>query len=356
MKKIIIFIVISLLLFSLYPQDATSAQQSDLQTNFGLLGTLFKLERLRDEAVARIQKINRDIQENENTIRKSEDIIGRAKEKGNIQAETIARQALMNAQEAKRKNEISKSAFELRRRRAEEAYAGVRNMLAQRLGVKSQINGLVSNYSGRVDIFKKNGDKLSLDDSRGGYPPPAGYLEPGDEVWTYGNSKAEVQVWGGLGSVTLGKYSRFKVEEDSEGRQIINFLKGKAYIAVDKADDFAKMLREKLKAYKEDLRTIVEADEEERERALRMWMREFGRRFEVRTTTLAGTVRGTDFLVFLKDNNETELTVLKGSVELSDLQGKKKVIVDAGYKVTASKEGISEPQRIDLTKIERWWD
>jgi hypothetical protein len=79
----------------------------------------------------------------------------------------------------------------------------------------------------------------------------SGYLEPGDEVITYGNSKAELQVWGGQGSVTLGEYSKFRVEEDSAGEQIINFLKGKAYIAVDKADDFAKMLREKLNACKE---------------------------------------------------------------------------------------------------------
>jgi hypothetical protein len=35
-----------------------------------------------------------------------------------------------------------KSALELRKKRAEESYASVRNMLAQGLGVKSQINGL----------------------------------------------------------------------------------------------------------------------------------------------------------------------------------------------------------------------
>jgi hypothetical protein len=31
-------------------------------------------------------------------------------------------------------------------------------------------------------------------------------------------------------------------------------------------------------------------------------------------------------------------------------------MVNAGYNATASNEGILEPQKIDLTKIVRWWN
>ena len=68
-------------------------------------------------------------------------------------------------------------------------------------------------------------------------------------------------------------------------------------------------------------------------------------------------MRGTEFLVFEDDQTGTEIIVLEGSVEMKGTKGDKTVIVNAGYKGAATKGGIlSDPEKIDLSKIERWWE
>lgn len=111
------------------------AQDSDVQKNNWLLGVIFKLERMKDNSVADIQKCEREIQKSESTIRKSEDIIRQAQQRGNAQAEMIARQALTTAQEAKRKNEILKQEAEKRKSKAELAKASVSATLAKQLNL-----------------------------------------------------------------------------------------------------------------------------------------------------------------------------------------------------------------------------
>jgi ferric-dicitrate binding protein FerR (iron transport regulator) len=68
-------------------------------------------------------------------------------------------------------------------------------------------------------------------------------------------------------------------------------------------------------------------------------------------------VRGTEFLVFEDDKTGTEIIVLEGSVEMKGTKGEKTTIVNAGYKGTATKDGIlSDPEKIDLSNLERWWE
>jgi len=79
------------------------------------------------------------------------------------------------------------------------------------------------------------------------------------------------------------------------------------------------------------------------------------RRFGFPTCGVRGAVRGTEFLITIKDDNESSVIVLEGSIELNDLQGKKKVTVNIGYEATVSKQSvISESQKINFSKIERW--
>ena len=65
-------------------------------------------------------------------------------------------------------------------------------------------------------------------------------------------------------------------------------------------------------------------------------------------------MRGTKFTVELKNGETTELMVLEGAIEASDLKGEKRVLVEEGFKVIMTKDGISEPQKI--TEIEKWWE
>ena len=245
-KGVYILSVLLLLIF----YGISFAQDSDVQKNNWLLGVIFKLGNMRDKAMADIQKYTREIQK----LRKHyQEISGHNKTgttKGNAQAEMIARQALTTAQEAKRKNEENKQSAELREKRAEIAMANVRNMLANKLSQNQEIKSVVTNYSGNVSVLKKNGETIPLEKNK------TGYLETGDEIWTLGNSSAELQFLEGRGSLKVGEYSKVRMEADDAGTEVMNMIQGKVNISVGKVENYQKMMEEKIKAYKEDLKTV----------------------------------------------------------------------------------------------------
>jgi FecR protein. len=312
-----------------------------------LLGVIFKLENMRDKAIADIQKYEGDIQKCDTTISKSENIVRLAQQKGNVQAEIIAREASLKAHEAKIKNRDKKNLAEINKKRAEFALATVKNELSNALSQPQKIKSVITNYSGRVEIQKENGETFDF-----GKNQPV-FLEKGDFIMTYGNSSAELQFLEGRGSLKVGEYSKVKMEEDDKGTQTLNMLKGKAHIDVEKTDEYLKMLDEKLKEYKEDISNIPE-DYEKFVKGLRAQVQ---KKFEVRTQGGGCAVRGTEFLVFEDDKTGTEIIVLEGSVEMKGVKGEKTIIVNAGNKGTVTKDGkLSEPKKIDLSKIERWWE
>ena len=159
-------------------------------------------------------------------------------------------EALAKANEAKVKNEKNRSMAELKKKRSELAIANVRNMLADKLSQTQEIKSVVTNYSGNVSILKKNGETIPLENNR------SGYLETGDEIWTLGNSGAEIQFLEGRGSLKVGEYSKVKMEADDTGTQVMNMIQGKINISVEKVESYQKMMEEKIKAYKEDLKTV----------------------------------------------------------------------------------------------------
>jgi hypothetical protein len=96
-----VYILSGLLLLIFY---GVSFAQDTSQSNW-LPGVIFKLENMRDGAIADIQKYEGEIQKCDNTISKSENIVRLAQEKGNVKAEMVAREASIKATEAKMKNE-----------------------------------------------------------------------------------------------------------------------------------------------------------------------------------------------------------------------------------------------------------
>ena len=359
--------ILSVLLFLIF-YGISFAQDSDVQKNNWLLGVIFKLERMRGNAIADIQRYEGEIQRCNATIGKSENIIKLARQKGNAEAERIAGSALAKARQAKLKNEELKNSAALRKRRAEVALANVHNLMAKQLAVKAEIRSVVTGRTGRAVIFSKRlNESINLDDNR------AAFLEPGDEIWTYGNSSVEMQFLDGRGTLKLGEYSKFKIEEDGQGTQIINMLKGKIYIGLDKIDDYQKMMEEKISRYKSDTALVkdevvdrlVEEHEKLQERLEKaqkgynstslLWPLLPG--FEFRTSGFAGAVRQTEFLVFEDEKAGTELIVLEGVVDVKAIKGDNTFLVDAGYRIRATKDGvISRPEKIDQAKIERWWE
>lgn len=302
----------------------------DASRNSWLFSVVVKLERMRDDAASDIARYEKLIRDCEASVSRSEAIITQFVQKGNVRAEQVARQALANAQEARKKNEAGKSATVTRKVRAEEAIARVRNLLTGKSPVDAEIQAVVSNYSGDVGYFSKRLNKtIAFDDAR------AGYLETGDEIRTSGGSRAQVHFLDGRGTIDIGENSKLAIERSDNDSQVIGLLKGKINVEVEKFEDFGKDFLKGLKTHWE-------------------------RKLSVRTPAWAMAVRGTRFLVSTDDSAGTELVVLEGSVEVRsahEKNGDVSLMVDAGYRIQASNDGIiSEPEKIDMTEIERWWE
>ena len=346
------------ILFLLSFCSISFAQDSDAQKSNWLLGVIFKLENMRDKAIADIKKYEGEIQKCDNTISKSENIVKLAQQKGNVKAETVAREASSKAQEARIKYIELKNSAELNKKRAEIALAHVNNVFSDALSNPQKIKSVITNYSGRVSIQKKDGEHFTFEKNQ------KGFLETGDEVSTYENSSAELQFLDGRGSLKVGEYSRLKMEEDDAGTQVMNMIQGKVNISVEKVENYQKMMEEKIKAYKEDLKTVNDATKQEKINAyenylkgLKSRMQNMRKKFEIQTPATVSSPRGTQFLVYEDEKKGTEVVVLEGVVELKSKNENKTVVVNEGYRAAVAKDGkFSEPEKIDLSKIERWWE
>lgn len=76
-------------------------------------------------------------------------------------------------------------------------------------------------------------------------------------------------------------------------------------------------------------------------------------RFEVRAPSQTTSVRGTQFIVTVHDQ-VSEVLVYEGEVEVTNNRTKRKIMVGAGYKVTASASEMSSPARLTTSDQARW--
>jgi len=341
-------------LFLLIFYGISFAQDADVQKSSWLLGVIFKLENMRDKAIADIQKYEGEIQKCENTISKSENIVRLAQQKGNVKAEIIAREASIKAQEARIKNRDRKNSTELNKKRAEIALAYVKNVFSDALSHPQIIKSVITNYSGRVSIQKKNGEHFTFEKNQ------TGLLEKGDEIATYENGSAELQFLDGRGTINVGEYSRVKMEEDDAGTQVMNMIRGKVNISVEKLENYQKMMEEKIKAYNEDLKTVKDETKQkivDKYESIKKAFANYTRKFEVRTSGAICVVRGTQLLVYEDEKKGTEVVVLEGRVDLKSKNKNRTVVVNEGYRAVVAKDGkLSEPEKIDISNLERWWE
>lgn len=343
------------ILFLLISCSISFAQDADVQKSDLLLSVIFKLENMRDKAIADIQKYEGEIQKCDNTISKSENIVRLAQQKGNVKAEEIAREASIKAQEARRKNIVLKNSAELNKKRAEIALAHVKNVFSNALSNPQKIKSVITNYSGRVSIQKKDGEIIHFGENQ------KGFLETGDEVSTYENSSVELQFIDGRGTMNVGQYSQVKMEEDDAGTQVMNMIQGKVNISVEKLENYQKMMEEKIKAYKEDLKTVKDETKQkivdEYESSLKKARAYIVKKFEVQTRNSAVAPRGTQFLVYEDEKKGTEVVVLEGIVELNIKNENRTVVVPEGWRAAVAKDGkLSDLEMIDISNLERWWE
>lgn len=357
MRKAISVIFVLLGLLFICP-TISQAQSVDL------VGVLFKLQGMKDNATADIQRYEGEIQKCGIIIMKTKQIISLAQQKGNKKAGTIAQEALMNAKEAMRKNQELKNRAELRKKKADIAYTNVRNLLSKNAGSNSKIKGIVTNHTGNVYIYKANGTKASLEN---------GFLEIGDGIWT-GDGSAEIQILGGRATARIGPHSRFVMKEYTPQEKVAELIKGKVYIAVDKIDEYMKKMKKEIAQHKSDptlkdkvVGKMMDEYEKILDRYKKVKSGEYddrsafgtgilGMTLMLRTPCAVAGVRGTKFLVFEDEKTGTELIVLRGIVDVKAIKGNESVSVDAGYRIRVTKDGIiSKPEKIDLKKLKRWW-
>jgi hypothetical protein len=348
-KYIFIFITVFFGCSYISQAQVSNSEKSDL-----LLSVIFKLENMRDNAIADIQKYESTIQKCDNTISRSENIIQLARKEGNSEAEKIASDALNKAKNAKEKNSEMKKSSEENQKRVELALATVKNEFSKSLSNPQKIKSVITNYSGRVSIQKKNGELFTFEKNQ------EGFLETGDEISTYENSSIDLQFLDGRGTMNVGPYSQVKMEEDEAGTQVMNMIKGQVNFTVEKLENYQATMEEKINAYKEDLKTVKDEFKQKIVDEYNLIIRypeNVRKKFEVRTLPFAASIRGTQFLVYEDDKKGTELIVIEGSVEMKGIKEGNTILVNTGYKVTATKDGIlSDPKKIDLTTIERWWE
>jgi len=366
-----ISIVTTLVVMFLVCTGSAHAQMTDIQGKTRLLGMIFKLENLEERAATDIQRYESRIKKCGDTIRKCQNIINLAQEKGHTQAEKVAGDALAKAMNARRINTELKHAAEIRKNRAGIAKATVSNLLKTDASARPEIKSLITDYSGDVYVWsEKQGKTIKLGEDS------VFCLKPGEVILTKGNSSVEMQFLDGRGAVRIGEHSRLSIEKNASGSQTINMIKGKLHIAVNKLDEYRKMFEEKLKAYQELenpstakdvlVQEIAEEYEQKKDRIEKVksgkyhsygFLGPLGSAPLIRTTGGTCSIRGTKFLVFEDEKAGTELIVLEGVVDVRATKGEESIPVNAGYRIRASKDGvISKPEKIDPMKIEKWWE
>jgi len=330
-----------------------------------LVGVLFKLERMRDNATADIQRYEGEIYKCNATIGKCENIIRLARQRGNAEAEKIAGNALTKARQAKLKNEELRNSAVLGKKRADIAFTSVRNLLSKNPVSNGHIiRGVVTHYTGDVRIYGTNSSKVSLKD---------GLLKPGDEIWT-GDGSAEIQMLGGRATTKIGPHSNLIMRGYTPQEKVAELIKGKVYIAVDKIDEYVKKMKEEIAQHKSDPTfkdKVVGKMLDKYEGVLDRYEKKVKSiRFNddvkgmmgllpmvIRTPCAVLADRGTKFLVFEDEKTGTELIVLEGVVDVKAIKGTESTSVNAGYRIRATKDGvISKPEKIDLKKLKRWWE
>lgn len=317
-----------------------------------LLSVFFKVQALRDQAIAELRKLDMEIKKNEETIQKSQQIISRASQRTDEnakRAEAIAREALMTAQEAKRRNEETKREWELKKIRADRAYATIVNMLSQKYdwekyGLGKEIKGFMTNYTGNVSIIKANGDRVSLEN---------GFLETGDKVLT-ADGTAEIQILDGRANVKLGPYSEFVMKEDTPQEQVLELVKGKIYSNVEKKESFKEKMQNSIKQYKEDLKTIMNLKKEDFDNLIKYLNKNLDKSYIIKAFYAVIGPRGTTYTAEIKDG-VVEISVIDGSVEVTLPEKKETFLIEKGYKVIINKENGNITKE-EIREIKRWWE
>jgi hypothetical protein len=311
LAKFVVFAVLVCggVLFDAISNEATLAsgaggqnavQATKLDRKLWIQNTLVKVEQMKKLAEEQIKKA-------ENSIAAGNKLLAQAQAQGKTTLESSIHQSIGKARDVKRKSTLNQA-------RAGEAVARIRNLLAQMEGKDLPVQGIITHVSGGGGIMKKGGKFMDLRESSGRI-----YLEAGDTFMTHPNSKVEVQVLEGNGSIIAGPNSRFVVADDGV-EESVNLLEG---------------------AF----------------RMVKAKVRGCSKKFEVRTSGGTCSVRGTEFTVNVAKDESSEIVLLEGQLEIQPIGTTNTIPLEAGQRLRLSKSGLMPaPENINTNTIARWWD
>ncbi len=195
-------------------------------------------------------------------------------------------------------------------------------------------NCKITAVSGYVEIQKANSKKIQILDDQQTF-----VLEKGDIITTgvNGRIKLHFDFESGGRDMIVGKSSQLTIEQGSDGSQYPTLMKGQIHFSKGIVDDALSQMQKEFSQSEIGQR--------------------IKKKIEIRTPTVAIAVRGTIFTLSEDSLKGTELIVMEGSVELTELKSGKSIIVEGGNKGNIITNGeISEPIKIDISSIEKWWE
>ncbi len=277
---------------------ALVVQASDLDRKLWVQNLLVKLEKQRDEVLVQVKA-------GEERVARNKDLVSRTAA-GTHEAQATARQALAASQAALEKRR-------LQRAKAEGAVIRVQQTL-QRLGPgTAPIQALPLAIKGEAWILAKDGSRQTL-----GAAHP--WLEPGDTLMTGPGGRVELEAFEGQATLVVGADTTLLLPPNTDPFLQMGFgrLMGK-------------------------------------------WKARVQKRLEVRTSSVAMTIRGTRFLVDALPQGDTTCLVLEGTVAVSDREGRITRPVSAGQRLHIPSthvpgQPLPEPATIDPRTLDRWWE
>jgi len=343
--KINIRLIKIFLLLIIFCNNNFSQNYSD-QNKALLLKTILQLEKNITNADKNIQRYEKEIVKCDKTIGTSEKIIGLAREQGNADAEKVAKNALLKSTTAKEKNIKLLNSAKLKKNQSERILASVKSKFSINAKNEPVVEAVALSYYGDITILKNNGEQFKLNDIQ------SSLLETGDFITTSDNSKVELQFLEGRGNINIGENTKLKFNKQ-DSTDVVEVIKGKVKLGVQKIDEYEKELKEEYEKYKKTITSIPESYEQ----FIKRWQAKMRKKFEVRYRGGTCSIRGTEFIVYANDDNNTEIIVLEGTVEMKSTNGLNTILINEGQKGMVNDAGVlSEPIQIDITKLEKWWE
>jgi hypothetical protein len=326
-----------LLTGALAPTAQPQARSDEGNLIVMLLRTRIQIERIQSD----IEIGEQEIEANRRIIETAEKKLQNAKETFNRQASIVPANDLRRARAAKRGLLKAQSQRRKALAQAEDVAAVLKDMLASdRSGETDRtFSAIATSVSGQATILKKEGAKVSLKEGK------SGFLGSGDEISSAGAGPIEVQAFDGQATIRLHGGSRLRIEEDGLQGQTLRLVQGKLSAVVETPAALDRMVRERFQGPDDDLTPLLRryldlagADSARSgEKALR-----------IRIPDAVCAITEARFDIEIMAGRTTEIVASEGTVEVSDLRGEKRVLLEEGYGVAVTKDRISEPLKRPL--------